>query len=162
MLALALAAGGYATKPARAALLLTGTTRDQVTAPNPDVDGFAGSMSVTLDGESSPYNQNVTHAWGPYYFIGKHQMLDGVAFQNIYLGPDYVGDPSPPIGITRIDLCPFADFAIITADKSVDVPRSPGTRLVGVADAQKVERRPLARRSTCDWPIRASSRSSTK
>jgi hypothetical protein len=130
ILALALAAGGYVTEPARGALLLTGTTRDQMIAPNPAVDGFVASIDVTVDGVHSPNKLTATHAWGPYYFIAAHEKDPTYQFNSITPGRD---SSAPGLPITAIDLMPSTDFGIVTASVSVPGNTNPSYKIAGIA-----------------------------
>ena len=113
-----------------------GTTRAQQTAFVPAFEGFYGSVSTTFLGEPG-FNGSATHLWGPYWVIGAHQVSGGLGVGQIYLGSDYVNNPGPPIGISRIDISPDSDLAIITATTADNSPRDPTSRLVGLAVARQ-------------------------
>jgi hypothetical protein len=124
-------------RQSEAALMLDGTTRAQMTAPNPAFDGFLASATTGDGNTMSPFPSSATHLWGLYYGIGTHQLLNGEnIFYNLYSGSDYYNSPGPPIGILSIISYPFADFSIITAATADNSPRDPQSKLVGIALAQ--------------------------
>jgi hypothetical protein len=133
-----LAVAPGAESESKAALMLDGITRSQMTAPNPSMDGFLASATVSIAGiGQSPNNSSVTHLFGQYYAIGTHELAGGeISFMNLYPGRDYINDPGNPIGISSITNCPFADLSIITASTVDNSPRNPNTKLVGIALAQ--------------------------
>ncbi len=128
--------GALPSATSKGAVLLDGTTRAQMTADNPALDGFFANASGFIAGiGQSPNNASVTHLWGQYYAIAAHEVQDGVSFGNLYTGRDYVTDDGNPIGIASIAISPDTDFAIITANVADNTPRDPNSKLVGIVVA---------------------------
>jgi hypothetical protein len=120
---------------AEASIVTDGTTRAQQTAVNPHLEGFFASGPARVDGDPTPYNLSATHLWGQYYAVAAHEVTNGISIDNLCLGRDYINNPGTPVGISRIDISPNTDFAIITANTADNSSRDPNSRIAGIAVA---------------------------